>query len=175
MLLALPVFKHSYIIFCEKRALLCGVHATWAQGDLAVGTRRERQSFATLCAPQMNTQSAFFPILQLLMSVACKAIMLCGMGLCSSCCTAQESITAAIQEALRSAHHVHIPHLPHVPTDWFRRRHKDMAAMATPAGTSTAPIGSVINLLNGTLGAGTQLCDCSLIPLHCMKGGAYCF
>ena len=49
------------------------------------------------------------------------------------------------------ASHIHLPHL-----DWFHLQHakSDVAAMLTPGGHKSRPVGSIINLLNGTLGAG---------------------
>lgn len=38
--------------------------------------------------------------------------------------------------------------------DWFHRQQRAVRAMATPAGTHTSPPGSVINLVNGAVGAG---------------------
>jgi amino acid permease len=68
--------------------------------------------------------------------------------------TAQDSIQRALRDVADKLHHIHLPHLQVHPGDWFKRKHQDLNAMTTPAGSNTAPVGSIINLLNGTLGAG---------------------
>lgn len=70
---------------------------------------------------------------------------------------AQESVEAAMRNVMQAIHRIGtgVSQIQlRIPTDWFHQRRKELAPMATPAGTSTTPAGSVINLLNGTLGTG---------------------
>ena len=74
---------------------------------------------------------------------------------------AQESVEAAMHNVMQAIHRIGTGVLQiqlHIPTDWFHQRRKELAPMENPAGSSTTPVGSVINLLNGTLG--TCVCVC---------------
>ena len=58
-----------------------------------------------------------------------------------------------LQHAMHAAvHHVNVA--AHRPIDWFERKFRHHATMATPVGATPTPFTSILNLVNGTIDAG---------------------